>query len=629
MIRLQNCSLYRGDRPLFTHANLTIHPGWRVGITGRNGSGKSSLFALLQGELLHDQGDLDLPPQWRIGSVKQETPALDCSALDYVLDGDSALRQLQQQLAQAEAAHDGAAIADLHHQLAAIDGYGAAVRAEKLLAGLGFKAGESSQPVARFSGGWRVRLNLAQALFCPFDLLLLDEPTNHLDLDAILWLQGWLQRCPQTILLISHDRDFLDSIVSHIAHIEQQQLTLTSGHYSDFERHRAEQSRLKELEYTQQQREVAHLKSFIDRFRAKASKAKQAQSRMKQLQKMELLLPAYADSPFHFEFYEPQRMPQPLLSLEQGVIGYGATPTLRHAELQIMPGDHLALLGHNGAGKSTLLRALNGGAERLSGKLQRAADCHIGYFAQHQLEQLDPEATPLQHLQRLDERAEAQTLRNHLGGFGFSGERALSTVGQFSGGEKSRLVLALLVWQRPNLLLLDEPTNHLDLEMRHALTLALQQFSGALVLISHDRHLLRSVTDQFYRIDRGQLVPFEGELNHYEQIIRQEGNHLTTAIRAEEESSNNPSRKEQRQQAAQQRQQQQPLRNALKKVEAALDKQQQQRRALEQQLADPQSYSEGNRARLKELLARKAELDQQIERLEEEWLTLSEALEAG
>ncbi len=521
MLELRDVSLRRGPRLLFANADLTLHSGQRVGVTGANGTGKSSLFALLRGELHADTGDCRLPPNWTIAQVAQETPALDIPALDYVLRGDAELERLQAQLRDAETAHDGHLLAQLHAQLEAIDGYSAPSRAARLMHGLGFKADQERLPVAQFSGGWRMRLNLAQALMCRSDLLLLDEPTNHLDLDAVLWLEEWLQRYPGMLLLISHDREFLDRTVQHILHIEREQVRLYAGNYSEFENRRAELLAQQQSAFERQQREIAHIQHFIDRFKAKASKAKQAQSRIKALGRLERIAAAHADSPFHFEFPAPAKLPHPLLQLEKISAGYADTTILSNVELSLAPGDRLGLLGPNGAGKSTLIKLLAGVIEPQSGKRLPAPDLDIGYFAQHQLEQLHAQSSPLLHLQRLAPRASEQSLRDFLGGFGFAGARAESAVAPFSGGEKARLVLAMLVYQAPNLLLLDEPTNHLDLEMRLALELALQDYPGAVVLVSHDRHLLRTVTDSFLLVAGGQALPFDGDLDDYRRWLEQ------------------------------------------------------------------------------------------------------------
>ncbi|MFI0460209.1 MAG: ABC-F family ATP-binding cassette domain-containing protein, partial [Candidatus Thiodiazotropha endolucinida] len=493
-------SLRRGSKLLLQQMDFTLYAGWKVGITGGNGSGKSSLFDLILGELQADDGNLSLPQNIEISHVAQESPALTRSALDYVIDGDHGLRVIERELCSAEAAGDGAALARLHEAFHNVDGYSAKARAGELLHGLGFSPEDELQQVNRFSGGWRVRLNLAQALMCRSDMLLLDEPTNHLDLDAVIWLEAWLRNYAGTLLLISHDRDFLDQVTDHIVHIEHQQAILYNSNYSGFENTRAARLANQQAAYEQQQREIAHIRRYVDRFRAKATKARQAQSRLKALQRMEVIAPAHVDSPFHFSFAEPDKNPHPLLQLSDLEVGYDGQSILRDVQFNLAPGDRIGLLGPNGAGKSTLIKLLAGELEPISGLRSPAQELRIGYFAQHQLEQLDPDATPLLHLQRLDRKASEQSLRSYLGGFGFHDDQSLQPVAPFSGGEKARLVLAMLVYQRPNLLLLDEPTNHLDLEMRYAVGQALQDYQGAMVIVSHDRHLLRITTDEFWLV---------------------------------------------------------------------------------------------------------------------------------
>ncbi|MGD8484007.1 MAG: ATP-binding cassette domain-containing protein, partial [Thioalkalispiraceae bacterium] len=520
MLNFDQLSLRRGPRELLHDVSCVIHHGQKVGITGANGVGKSSLFALIRGQLQADSGDFALPANTVIAHVAQETPALDRPAIDYVIDGDQQLRDIEQRIRHAEQQHDGEQLAHLYAELESIDGYSANTRAAKLMQGLGFSSAQQHTPVTDFSGGWRMRLNLAQALMCRSDLLLLDEPTNHLDLEAVLWLEDWLRSYPGTLLLISHDRDFLDRITTHIAHIEQGTLTLYTGNYSAFEIRRAEQLANQQAAYEKQQREIKHMQSFVDRFRAKATKARQAQSRLKALQRMEVISQAHVDSPFHFQFKQPDKLPDTLLQLDEVNIGYADTPILGKVTLSIRQGDRLGLLGYNGAGKSTLIKLLAGELSAQGGEIKTARDLNIGYFAQHQLEQLDGEASPLLHLQRLDPKATEQSLRNFLGGFGFGNDMAVSKVAPFSGGEKARLVLAMIVYQKPNLLLLDEPTNHLDLEMRHALSVALQDYVGAMLIVSHDRHLLRSVTDSLLLVADGRVSPFDGDLDDYRQWIK-------------------------------------------------------------------------------------------------------------
>ena len=520
MIQFKNLSLRRGAKLLFEQTSFQVHPRQKVGITGANGTGKSSLFALILDQLHADTGDCLYPKNWVIAHVAQETPADNRPAIEYVLDGDVELRQVENKLAIAEANDDGIELATLHTRFDNIHGYTARSRAAQLLHGLGFKTGDENRAVNEYSGGWRMRLNLAKALMCRSDLLLLDEPTNHLDLDAVIWLENWLSNYPGTLLLISHDRDFLNNVTSHIAHIEHQQATLYTGNYSAFERIRAERLANQQADYEKQQREIKHIQSYVDRFRAQATKAKQAQSRLKALERMQEIAPAHVDSPFHFSLLEPEKRPNTLLRLEEVAAGYDDTPIIKDVGLIITPGDRIGLLGPNGAGKSTLIKLLAGSALDSSIKIQHGhrelgKETKIGYFAQHQLEQLQPEHSPVEHLQQLDPNAREADLRTHLGGFGFSNDMALAKVAPFSGGEKSRLVLAMLVYQRPNLLLLDEPTNHLDLEMRQALATALQDFNGAMVIVSHDRHLLRVTCDQLLMVHDQRVEEFALSMDDY------------------------------------------------------------------------------------------------------------------
>ena len=628
MLELRDVSLRRGPRLLFSGANLTLHSGQRVGVTGANGTGKSSLFALLRGELHADSGDCRLPADWTIAEVAQETPALETPAIDYVLRGDAERERLQAKLREAEQGNDGQRLAHLHAEFEAIDGYSAPSRAARLMHGLGFKADQERLPVAQFSGGWRMRLNLAQALMCRSDLLLLDEPTNHLDLDAVLWLEDWLLRYPGMLLLISHDREFLDRCVGHILHIERAQVTLYTGNYSAFETRRAEQLAQQQSAFERQQREIAHIQHFIDRFKAKATKAKQAQSRMKALARMERITAAHADSPFQFEFPAPAKLPHPLLQLEQAAVGYNDSPILSGIDLSLAPGDRIGLLGPNGAGKSTLIKLLAGVIAPMRGERAPAPDLDIGYFAQHQLEQLQAASSPLLHLQRLAPRASEQSLRDFLGGFGFAGDRAESPVAPFSGGEKARLVLALLVYQAPNLLLLDEPTNHLDLEMRLALELALQDYPGAVVLVSHDRHLLRTVTDSFLLVAGGQAQDFDGDLDDYRRWLEQRARDVDADPDTGDKAENSAvARRDRKRLEAEQRQRLQPLRNELRKLDEQLEKLHLHQSRLTDALGDAALYEADQKERLRNLLQEKAELDKALALTEERWLELSEALE--
>jgi len=619
VIKLTNLSLQRGTKLLFSAVNLQIHQQQRVGLTGANGTGKSSLFQLIMGGLHADQGDVFVPADYTIAHVAQETPASELSTLDYVLQGDTELYQIETKLGKA----DDEQLATLHEQLANIDGYTARSRAARLLHGLGFQSSEIEQPVNTFSGGWRMRMNLAQALMCRSDLLLLDEPTNHLDMDAVIWLEQWLKSYSGILMLVSHDREFLDSVVTHIAHIEHRHITTYTGNYSAFEKQRAEKLAQQQASYEKQQLEIKHLHSYIDRFRAKATKARQAQSRLKTLARMDIVTAAHVDSQFHFDFPTPQRCSDPLLTMDDLSVGYDTTPILNTVKLTIRPGNRIGLLGPNGAGKSTLIRLLADELIPLAGDMTWGKGIITGYFAQHQLEQLDPEASALLHLQRIDKTAQEQALRNFLGGFGFKGDRADEPVAPFSGGEKSRLVLAMLVWQKPNLLLLDEPTNHLDLEMRHALTMALQGYEGALVVVSHDRHLLRTCTDELYLVHDGTCDPYNGDLDDYRKTILEKEKTVS-------ESNNQnvkPDRKQQRRNSAEQRKKLQPIRNKIKKIENSINQFQNKQKELEEKLADSTIYEISEKERLKTLLLEQAEVKENLETLEWEWLELSEKLE--
>jgi ATP-binding cassette subfamily F protein 3 len=636
MIKLSNVSLLRGRKVLLEEASAQVFPGHKVALIGSNGCGKSSLFALLRKELSVDAGDCSLPSDWRIVSVAQETPATDRTAIEYVIDGDKHLRNLQQQLANAEQFEDGVAIGQIHGQLDQAGAYDVESRAATILSGLGFTNTQLSSPVSDFSGGWRMRLNLAQALLCPSDLLLLDEPTNHLDLDAVIWLEKWLQRYDGTLLLISHDKAFIDNTVAQIVSVEQQKLVTYTGNYSAYETQRAERIRLQNLEYDKQQQKVAHLNSFITRFKAKASKAKQAQSRIKQLEKMETLMPAHMASPFSFSFAPPVALPNPLVQMEKVQLGYDERIVLQQVKLNLVPGSRIGLLGRNGQGKSTLIKLLAGVHAPKQGIFNTAKGLKIGYFAQHQLETLDANATPLLHLQRLDEKATEQQLRDYLGGFGFNGDEALSLVAPMSGGEKARLVLALIVYQKPNLLLLDEPTNHLDLEMRHALNIALQGFEGAMVLVSHDRFLLSSVCEDFYLVDSGAVEPFSGDLDDYRDwILKQQAAEKARANNdAKEESAqfdNKPERKvdkkEEKRRAAEFRQKIAPLKKAIEKHEKAMEKCASLLAELETSLADTDLYSDDRKSELMLLLDKQATLTQQLEEEETAWLDAQEEIE--
>ena len=596
-------------------------------IAGPNGAGKSSLFALLRGELSADGGDCFIPATWRIAHMRQEVDAVERQAVDYVLDGDLQLRKVQAELAVAEAAHDGAAIARLHTELDNLDGYAADARARKLLAGLGFDSAQMDRRVGDFSGGWRMRLNLAQALMCPSDLLLLDEPTNHLDLDAILWLEGWLQSYPGTLLLISHDRDFLDAVVDHVAHVEQRKLTLYRGGYSAFERTRAERLAQQQQAYEKQQAQRAHMEKYIARFKAQATKARQAQSRIKALERMEELSAAHVDSPFDFSFREADKISSPLLDLSEGRLGYGDKVVLEQVKLQLTPGARLGLLGPNGAGKSTLIKNLAGELQPIGGRLQRGENLVVGYFAQHQLDALDDKASPLLHFQRLAPTEREQTLRDFLGGFDFRGPRCDEPVLNFSGGEKARLALALIAWGKPNLLLLDEPTNHLDLEMRLALTMALQEFSGAVVVVSHDRHLLKSTTDEFLLVADGQVQPFDGDLEDYARwLVDYRTRQAPTS--SGESNPDKADKRVQRQAAAALRQQLAPHKREADKLEKELGQLHEKLAAVEARLGDSGIYEAARKDELRDALAEQAKLKSREADLEERWMLALETLEA-
>ncbi|WP_086982047.1 ABC transporter ATP-binding protein [Vibrio aphrogenes] len=632
MITFSNIQLLRGGKPLLDQASATIHPGDKVGLVGKNGCGKSTLFALLKNELSIDAGNFQMPAQWELAWVAQETPALERAALEYVIDGDREYRQLEQDLAAAEQADNGTLVAELHGKLETVGGYTIKSRAAELLNGLGFSQEQMQWNLTQFSGGWRMRLNLAQALLCRSDLLLLDEPTNHLDLDAVLWLEKWLQNYPGTLILISHDRDFLDPIVGRIIHVENQLLNEYTGNYSSFENQRAQKLMQQQAMYAKQQKQMAHMQSYIDRFRYKASKARQAQSRIKALEKMEKVLPAQFDNPFSFEFREPAALPNPIIMMDQVSAGYGDNLILKHIRLNLVPGSRIGLLGRNGAGKSTLIKLLSSELKPQSGDLTYSQGVKIGYFAQHQLETLHPEETPLQHMMQIAPNHTEQQLRDYLGSFGFIGDKALDKVAPFSGGEKARLVLALVVWQKPNLLLLDEPTNHLDLDMRQALTMALQTFEGAMVIVSHDRYLLRATTDDLYLVDDKQVVPFDGDLGDYYKWLteqqKQEKKDTQDPVNSEPSQNSAAARKEQKRLEAELRKQTAPIRKKLTQLEAKMDKLSLELAAAEQQLGDVSLYQDENKAKLTEVLAQQASSKSQLEDIEMEWMALQEELES-
>jgi ATP-binding cassette subfamily F protein 3 len=625
MITATDLSLARGAKYLIKSSSFTIHPNHKVGLVGANGCGKSSLFAALLGELSADLGNISMPASWKIATVKQETPALEQSALDYVIDGDKEFRHLEAKLEQARTDDNGTLEATVINQIDAINGYSLPARAGELLHGLGFMQDQLSNPVKAFSGGWRMRLNLAQALISRADLLLLDEPTNHLDLDAVIWLQRWLKRFMGTLVLISHDRDFLDDVIGQILHIEHQSARLYSGNYSAFERQRAEHLAQQDAKFQKQQKEVAHLTSFVDRFRAKASKAKQAQSRLKRLQKLPDLAPAHVDSQFTFNFEKPDTLPYPLLALKESQCGYSEQAIiLNHVGLTLVPGSRIGLLGRNGAGKSTLIKSLAGELAILQGERYCAQDLRVGYFSQHQLEQLHLKSSAIEHITRAKPDITELQARSFLGRFGFSGDQALDLVGTMSGGEKARLVLALIVLEKPQLLLLDEPTNHLDLEMRQALVLALQDFEGAIILIAHDRFLLESCVDEFYLVANGLVDEFDGDIDDYQQWLNDD---KKQAIKSNKTPTDTVDKKQIRKEQAELRKKASPLKKQADKFEKLVQKDQKELSKIEAALADSEIYQAEHKSRLTELIKLQAKLKQDIEEHEMQWLDLEEQIE--
>ena len=631
MIAFRHFALRRGSRLLLSDIDLVIQSGWRLGVVGRNGCGKSSLFAALQGHLEADAGELDMPARLRLASVAQETPALPDPAIEYVMGGDVELAAALLDEFDAQARGDTEAMARAHHRIEELHGYDARARAGRLLHGLGFSAETHERAVCEFSGGWRVRLNLARALMAPSELLLLDEPTNHLDLDAVLWLEEWLRRYQGTLLVISHDREFLDGVITHTLHLNEGRARLYTGNYSSFELQRAEQLRLQQIVHEREQAERAHLQSFIDRFKAKASKAKQAQSRMKRLEKMAGTEAVRAERAFRFQFAVPDRVPDSMLQLEEVAAGYPGEPgqppaTILHdVRFRLEAGERVGLLGPNGAGKSTMVKTLVGELATQAGERKVHKDLKIGYFAQHTVESLREGASPFDHLQDKAPGVSAQVLRDFLGGWNFAGDRAFESVDGFSGGERARLALALIAWDKPNLLLLDEPTNHLDLDMREALADALADFDGALVLVSHDRHLLGMVCDSFWRVADGKVEPFDGDLDDYARWLRARG--AAPKKSAEADAKPFESAADRRRAAAAQRENEKTTRQRVKKIETRVAAIEADLTALEQKLADPATYN-GPTAELMKLGQRQAELRKEKETLEAEWLELYELLEA-
>lgn len=652
MIEFNQVSLQRGIKPLLEKADLRIHDGQKLALIGANGAGKSSLFALLLGELGVDQGDLYLPSGWRIAHMAQEVEASQRSAVDYVIDGDKIYREIEHGIETATCDNE---LAEWHGKMDLHGGYNIKVQAEQLLHGLGFKQSDMDSPVSGFSGGWRIRLNLAQALMTPSDLLLLDEPTNHLDLDATLWLEQWLNKYQGTLLFISHDRDFIDGVADHIVHLNQCTLTSYPGNYSAYERIRAERLAQQQVMHEKQQVRIAEIEQFVTRFKAKASKAKQAQSRVKELERMELIAPAHVDSPFKFEFPCHDKVSTPLLNIEEADIGYpakdGGEPLaiLNKQNVSLVPGHRIGLLGANGAGKSTLIKTLVEELPQLSGLRHEGEHLKLGYYAQHQLESLDVKASPILMIQRLSPQATEQEIRNFLGGFDFRGDKALDVCEPFSGGEKARLALALVAWQKPNLLIMDEPTNHLDIEMREALTMALQTFAGAIVIVSHDRHLLKATVDEYWLVEDGKVQSFEGDLHDYHKHV-QAKQADTNSVSGTGQLASNPNsadnissgesanksagmsaqdRKEQKRLDAERRTRLAPMRKALNKLESRMEKLQSTLEDCENKLGDTALYEADKKADLQKILQQQGDAKSELEDVEMEWMELSEEMEAA
>jgi ATP-binding cassette subfamily F protein 3 len=633
MLNFTDVAIRRGPRLLFSGATFSLFRGEKVGITGENGSGKSSLLSLVRGDLQPDAGNFEMPAQLQIAHVSQELLATDRQAIEFVLDGDPELRAIERDIeaatADTQGSDDGTHLGELYAHYAAAGGYDARSRAGRLMHGLGFSTTDETRAVQEFSGGWRVRLNVAQALMCRSDLLLLDEPTNHLDLDAILWLETWLREYPGTLLLIAHDREFLDRVVNRVVNLEHGMAHAYRGNYSAFEDQRASELAEQSALFTRQQREIKHMESFVERFRAKASKARQAQSRLKALERMRRIAPAHVDSPFEFSFAQPFKLPRPLIALEDQSAGYDGRVILEHIKLTLSPGDRIALLGRNGAGKSTYMKLLAGALPALCGTRTEARDLSIGYFAQHQLEQLAAKESPLENLRRvgaaLAARATEQELRDFLAGFGFRGTRVFEPIAPFSGGEKARLVLALVTYLRPNLLLLDEPTNHLDLEMRQALAVALQEYAGAVVLVSHDRHLLRTVADEFYVVHQGGAAPFDGDLEDYAKWLADADSALAANPTRKVETTD--SRRQRKREEAERRNRLTPLRAAIATCESALERLAKERAQIQLGLDAPDIYADGAKERLNKLLEEQGRLACEIEKIETRWLESTEQLE--
>ncbi|MEQ8314907.1 MAG: ATP-binding cassette domain-containing protein [Gammaproteobacteria bacterium] len=626
MISLNNVSLMRGNQLLFENASINLRVGQRTGIIGRNGAGKTSLFKALAQEIPIEQGSIELPNDLRTSTMSQETPGSKRSALEFVIDADKNYRQLEQALHKAEADDDHNAMAHLHSDLENMDGYNISNRAEQLLSGLGFSTDQFDNPISSFSGGWRVRLNLAAALMCPSDLLMLDEPTNHLDLEATVWLEQWLQRYQGTLLIISHDRSFLDAVIDHVISFEGNKLVAYTGNYSAYEKLRAERMALQQAMHAKQQKRRDEIEAFVRRFRAKASKATQAQSRLKELNRMQDIAPAHVDSPFSFHFPELDQLPAFLMQIEKLAIGFD-NPLVENINLGIRAETRIGLLGFNGSGKSTLLKVLAQQLKPMAGNITRAKKLNLGYYAQHQVDELNQQSTPFDLIQQLDPKASSQEIRNYLGGFDFRGERINEKIGIFSGGEKARLALAKVVRSKPNLLLMDEPTNHLDLEMVHALTVALQEYQGALIIVSHDRHLLGNTVDEFYSIHQGVFAEFNGDLKDYEKwLSKQESSGAISNDGRRVGAEPKLDKKQQRQEAAAKREQQAPLRKQEKQLEREIDKINKALKKLEEQLADSSLYDDANKTKLTEILQKQGELKSELAEIEEDWMEIMEKL---
>jgi ATP-binding cassette subfamily F protein 3 len=628
MIRFKKLSISQANQLLVDQADLTLYPDQKIGIVGKNGCGKSTLFQLLQGFLSAEEGELELPPKWQISSAKQETPASELTALDYVLSGHQAYYQLKQALEQAEQKQDGDQIANIHASLEAINAWSLPTEAAKLLTGLSFSEEQMQSQVKTLSGGWRMRLNLAQALIQPADLLLLDEPTNHLDLEAVLWLQSFLNQYDSMLMTISHDRDFLDSFCNHTLHFNDKSLKLYSGNYSSFEKQKQQQEVLQQAQFEKQQKEIEHLEKFIARFKAKASKATQAQSRVKALEKMDKVSAVRIKSKFGFEFFDINKNITELIRIEQASVGYDEITILSAIDTTIFAGQRIGLLGRNGQGKSTLIKLICGELEPQAGEINRNKHFNAGYFAQHQVEQLNLDQSPLWHIQSIDANISEQDARNFLGGFAFHGDKAVNKIEGFSGGEKARLVLAMITYQKPNLLLLDEPTNHFDIEMREALSLALQNYDGAVLLVAHDKNLMESVVDEFWLINNGQVAPFKGDLKEYQKWLNE--NQWKTSTGSNEANKNNSAsnRKEQKRLEAERRQKRSPLVKRLNKIEKQMQSWQQEKSELDNQLTDNSLYEDEHKDKLNQIIQRSNELSANIACIEEEWLEINEELES-